>query len=130
MSTTAVTREHTQLPAATPEKPSAIPLTERGGLIPLHCVQSNSLFPIKQVRSLDMLHGSTESPPEIPHNSRRTLMSPQECEISRGSPNQTRFSPNPLHWLQNNSLFPIIHDKWLTSFRQLPKFPERHVFSL
>ena len=35
-----------------------------------------------------MLDGSTESPPEIPHKSRRTLMSPQECEISRGSPNK------------------------------------------
>ena len=25
----------------------------------------------------------------------------------------SRLSQNPLHWLQNNSLFPIIHDKWL-----------------
>ena len=35
-----------------------------------------------------MLDGSTESPPEIPHKSRRTLMLPQECEIAQGSPNQ------------------------------------------
>ena len=48
----------------------------------MHCKQSNALFPIKKVRSLDLLDGTTESPPEIPHRSRRTLMSPQECEIA------------------------------------------------
>ena len=77
-----------------------------------------------------MLDGSTESPPEIPHKSRRTLMSTQEYEISWGSSNHSRLNPIPLHWLQNNSLFPIIHEKWLNSFRQLPKFPDTHVFSL
>ena len=54
----------------------------------MHCEQSNALFPIKQVRSLDLLIGSTEMPPEIPHKSRRTLMSLQECQIPRCSPNQ------------------------------------------
>ena len=44
--------------------------------------------PIKHVRSLDLLDGTTESSPENPHNSRRTLMSPQECEIAQCSPNQ------------------------------------------
>ena len=29
------------------------------------------------------------------------------------APINSRLSPIPLHWLQNNSLFPIIHDKWL-----------------
>ena len=52
------------------------------------------LLPNKQVRSLDLLEGSTESRPEIPHKSRRTLMSPQECEISRVSPNQLQIKPN------------------------------------
>ena len=94
MTSPALTREHTQIPAATREKPSDFPLDERWGLIPLHCVQSNSLFPIKQVRSLDLLDGSTESPPEIPYKTRRTLMSPQECEISLGSPNQLYIKPN------------------------------------
>ena len=54
----------------------------------MHCVQSSALFPIKQVRSLDLLDRTTESPPEIPHKFRRTLMSLQECEITRYSPNQ------------------------------------------
>ena len=35
-----------------------------------------------------LLDRTTESPIEIPHKSRRTLMSPQECEIARCSRNQ------------------------------------------
>ena len=58
----------------------------------MHCVQSNALFPIKQVRRLDLLDGTTESPPEIPHKSRWTLMLPQECEIARCSPNQLEMT--------------------------------------
>ena len=57
-------------------------------------MQSNALFPIKQVRSLDLLDGTTESPPEVPHKSRRTLMSPQECEIARCSRNQLEMTTN------------------------------------
>ena len=60
----------------------------------MHCVQSNALFPIKQVRSLDLLDGTIQSPPEIPHKSRRTLMSPQECEIAWCSPNQVEMTTN------------------------------------
>ena len=56
-------------------------------------MQSNSLFAIKQVKSLDLLDGTTESPPEIPQKSRRTLMSLQEYEIPRGSPNQLKIKP-------------------------------------
>ena len=39
-----------------------------------------------------MLEGTTESAPEIPHKSRRTLMSPQECQIARSSPNQLEMT--------------------------------------
>ena len=56
-------------------------------------MQSNSLFAIKQVRSLDLLDGTTESPREIPQKSRRTLMSLQEYEIPRGCPNQLNIKP-------------------------------------
>ena len=56
-------------------------------------MESNSLFPMNQVRSLDLLDGSTESPPEIPQKSRRTLESRQECEIPQGSPNQHKIKP-------------------------------------
>ena len=41
-----------------------------------------------------MLDGTTESAPEIPHKSRRTLMSAQECEIDRCSPNQLEMTTN------------------------------------
>ena len=55
-----------------------------------HC-----LFPIKQVRSLDLLDGTKESPPEVLNKSRRTLMSPQECQIARCSPSQLEMMTNP-----------------------------------
>ena len=41
-----------------------------------------------------MLDGTTESPAEIPHKTRITLMSPKECEIDRGSPNQLEIMPD------------------------------------
>ena len=41
-----------------------------------------------------MLDGTTESPPEVPHKSRRTLMSLQECQIARCSPNQLEMMTN------------------------------------
>ena len=52
------------------------------------------MFPIKQVRSLDLLDGTKESPPEVPNKSRRTLMSQQECQIARCSPNQLEMTTN------------------------------------
>ena len=56
-------------------------------------MQSNSLFPIKQLRSLDLLDGTTENPREIPQKSRRTLMLLQEYEIPRGSQNKLKIKP-------------------------------------
>ena len=52
------------------------------------------MFPIKQVRSLDLFDGTRESPPEVPNKSRKTLMSPQECQIARCSPNQFEMTTN------------------------------------
>ena len=51
-------------------------------------MQSNALFPSKKIRSIDLLHRTTQSPSEGPHKSRRTLMSPQECKIAQCIPNQ------------------------------------------
>ena len=39
-----------------------------------------------------MLDGTKESPPEVPNKSRRTLMSPQECQIAQCSPNQREMT--------------------------------------
>ena len=41
-----------------------------------------------------MLDGTTENPPEFPHKSTRTLMSPQEYQIARCSPNQLEMTTN------------------------------------
>ena len=73
----------------------------------MHCMQSNALFPIKQARNLDLLHRTTESPPEIPHKSRRTLMSPQECEIARCNSNQLEMTTNSPSLA--SELYPIPH---------------------
>ena len=40
-----------------------------------------------------LLDGTPESPQEHPHKSRRTLMSPQKCEIARCSLNQLEMMP-------------------------------------
>ena len=59
----------------------------------LHCEHCSALFPIKEVRIIDLLDGTTESPPEVPHKS-RTLMSPQECQIAQCSTNQLEMTTN------------------------------------
>ena len=70
-------------------------------------MQRNSLFPIKQVRSLDLLEGTTEGPPDIPHNSKKTLMSLKECEITQGSTNQLKMKPDPPELAPEQ--FPVPH---------------------
>ena len=57
-------------------------------------MQSNALLPIKQVRSLDLLDGTKASSPEVPNKCRRTLMSLQECQKARSSPNQLEMTTN------------------------------------
>ena len=42
-----------------------------------------------------MLDGTKESPLEVSHKSRRTLMSLQECQIARCSPNKLEMMTNP-----------------------------------
>ena len=61
----------------------------------MHCVQSNAFFPIKQVKSLYLLDGTRERFPEVPHSSRRTLMSPQECQLARCSTHQLEMTTTP-----------------------------------
>ena len=52
------------------------------------------MFPIKQVRSLDLPDGNKENPQIVPNKSTRTLMSPQECQIARCSPIQLEMTTN------------------------------------
>ena len=86
-------------------------------------MQSNALFPIKQVRRLGLLDGTKESPPEVPNKSRRTLMSLQECQIARCSPNQLEMMTNSPLWLQSNAPFQIIQDDWLGFLWATPEIP-------
>ena len=79
----------------------------------MHCLQSNSVFSIKHVRSLDLFDGIPQSPQEPCHKPRSTLMSPQECKIAQCTQINSKCSPIPLHWLQSHLAFHIIHDKWL-----------------
>ena len=41
-----------------------------------------------------MFDGTKESPPEVPNKSRRTLMSPQECQIAQCRQNQLEMMTN------------------------------------
>ena len=71
-------------------------------------MQSNALFPIIEVRILELIDGTTESPPGIPHKCTNTLMSPQEYEIARWSTNQLEMKTN-FHALASEQC-PIPHD--------------------
>ena len=54
-----------------------------------------------------MLDGTSERNPDIAHKSRRTLMSPQECEIAQCSPNKLEMMNNS-HALASEQ-WPISH---------------------
>ena len=58
----------------------------------LHAEQC--LVPNQTGRSLDLLYGTKESPPEVPNKSKRTMMSPQECQIARCSQSQLEMTTN------------------------------------
>ena len=94
MSTPAVTREHT--PASRCNSRKIIRLPTRWTMRPdtpvLHAEQF--LVPNQTGKEPWFVDGSTESPPEIPRKSRRTLMSPHKCEISQGSRNQLEIKTN------------------------------------
>ena len=70
-----------------------------------------------------MLDGTKESPPEVPKKSRRTLMSPKECQVARCSPNQLEITTIPVLWFQSNAPFQIIQDDWLGFLWATPEIP-------
>ena len=88
------------------------------------------MFPIKHVRSLDLLHGTPESPQQHCHKSRRTLMSPQECKIPRCTTNQLEMNPDsPALAPEQSPCSTSYMTSGLTFFRQLQIFPETPVSS-
>ena len=102
MAIPAVPREYTPGSCRNSEIPWDIPLGGRWGPNPLHWVQSNSVFPIKHVRSFNVLDGTPESPQDHCHKTRGTLMSPQECKIAQCSTchlEMKPISPSLAPWL-------------------------------
>ena len=105
------------MPAATGENPWDFPLSTRWGVIPQHCMQSNCVFPFKNISILDLLDWTLESPQQDCHKTRRTLMSPQERKIDWCTANQLQMkhislSLNPLpslipHHIQQVSCHPL-----------------------
>ena len=77
-----------QVPDATQANRWDFTLAARWGPIPMHWVQSNCVFPIKHIRSLDLLDWPPVSPQKHSHKTRRTMMSHQECKIFQCMPNQ------------------------------------------
>ena len=71
------------------------------------------MFPIKYIRSLDLFDGTPESPQEHRNKSRRTLMSPQEWETARCTPDQLEMKPGSPALALEPSAFHIIQDKFL-----------------
>ena len=60
-----------------------------------------------------MLDGTKDSPPEVPNKSRMTLMSPQECQIARCSPNQVEMTTDPPALASEQCPIPDHTDDWL-----------------
>ena len=83
-----------QVSATTREKPSVFPLGESQAPIALHCMQSNSRFPIKHERIINLIIRTPESTQEHPDMSRMTLMSRKRGEIVRCIPNHLDMIPN------------------------------------
>ena len=71
-----VTREYSPGSRLSSRKPMRLHPTHEMILESPALGESNSVFPIQHVRSLNFLHRTLERPPEDPHMSRRTLMSP------------------------------------------------------
>ena len=83
-----VTREYP--PGSCRNSRNPMSLTPRHEMRPDSLVLGAEQFrvPNQTRQELQFIAGTLESPLEHLHTSRRTLMSPQECEIARCSPNQ------------------------------------------
>ena len=93
MTSRTVIREHT--PASRCNSRKTIRLPSRWKMRPdSPALRAEQFLVPKQVKSLDLLDGTTDSPWEIPQKSRGTLMSLQEYEIPRGNPNKLKIKHN------------------------------------
>ena len=81
------------------------------------------MFPIKNVRSLDLLDVTPESPQEHCHKYSRTLMLQQEQEIARCTTVQLEMKPDSPALAPELSHVHIIHDKCIDFLYQTPESP-------
>ena len=95
MANSAVSREYTPGSCCNSRNPMRHPPHREMRLDSPALHAEQFLVPNQTGRSLDLLDRTTESQPEIPHKSRRTLMSPQECEIARCGLNYLEMTTNP-----------------------------------
>ena len=93
-------------------------------------MQSNALFPIKQVRSLDFLDGTTEIPRETPEKSRRTLISLQEYENLGVAQINSRLSPISLHCCREIPCSQSNREGAVICLMELQKVPKKSLRSL
>ena len=130
MATPAVTREHTLFSCSNSRKtifPARCEMRPDSSAL---CAEQ-FLVSNQTGKEPDLLDGTTEIPPEIPHRSRRTLMSLQECQIARGSPNQLKMmTDSPAIGFRAIPHSSSYRTSGLTSFGQLQRFPETPVSSL
>ena len=99
-------------------------------MIPLRCMQSNSMVAIKHERSLDFLDGALDSAQKTvtclegpwSHSSNTKGFCVPQIKL--------RWGQIPLHWIQNILISPSNMTSFLKSFRQLQKFPKDTVPSL
>ena len=83
----------------------------------------HSVFTIKQVRDLNVLDGTPESPQENCHKTRGSLLSLQELKIAQCTPSQLEMKPIPLHCLHSYPVFHIIQNKWLDFLWETTEIP-------
>ena len=131
MATPAVTREYTPGSCCNSIKPRIRPPRREMWTDSPALGAEQFRLPSKHVRSLDLLDGTTESPREVRHKPRRTLMSPQECEIDQCSPNQLEMMKNfPCIGFRAMPHSPSYRTIGLASFGQLQRFPETPISHL
>ena len=88
------------------------------------------MFKIKQVRSLNVLDGTPESPQDHCHKMGGTLLSPQECKTARCTKSQLDETHFPFIGSIAIPCSTSYRTSSLSFFRKLQRFPETPVSSL
>ena len=103
----------------------------RWGPIPLHCMQSNCVFPINQIRSLDLLDWTLESPDNTVTRREEHWCHLRNAKLIGVPQINSRWSTFPLHWIHRHLSFHIIYNKCLDILNNNPEIPwEKHLKSV